>query len=112
VAAVDATGSVDFAGVPAGSYTLHVKGAKWLARDLQVTVPNGAPAAIDITLLAGDVNGDNVVDLNDFSELAAAFGSAVGDANWDANADLNCDGVVDLMDFGLLAANFGAQGDP
>jgi hypothetical protein len=111
-AGVDATGSVSIGGVAPGSYTVHVKGAKWLAKDVQVTVASGSSSAVDVTLLAGDVNGDNVVDLSDFSELAGAFGSDAGTANWDSNADLNCDGVVDVTDFSLLAANFGNQGDP
>jgi lysophospholipase L1-like esterase len=111
-ASIDATGAFAFTGVAPGAYTVHIKGAKWLQRDLQVVVQGTSAATASVTLLSGDVNNDNVVDLSDFSELAAAFGAASGDSNWDANADLNCDGLVDLTDFGLLAANFGLQGDP
>jgi hypothetical protein len=110
-AAIDASGAYVLTGVPAGSYTVKAKGAKWLQRDAKVTIASGSAASLSLLLPAGDVNGDNVVDLSDFSELATAFGSSAGESNWDPNADLNCDGVVDMTDFGLLAANFGQQGD-
>ena len=55
----------------------------------------GAPA------LLGDANQDGMVNLIDFSLLAAAFGTT------DANTDFNSDGYVNLADFSILAANFG-----
>ena len=67
---------------------------------------------ISATLLTGDINGDNMVDLRDFSLLAKAFNSTSASASWNPNADLNCDGIVDLQDFSLLAANFNKAGDP
>jgi kumamolisin len=109
---LSATGAYTLTGVPNGTYTIHVKGAKWLARNVAgVVVNNGAVSGVNATLLPGDINNDNVVDLNDFALLAQAFGSSSSSANWNANADLNCDGVVDLNDFSLLAEDFGLAGD-
>ena len=51
--------------------------------------------------LMGDANKDGMVNLIDFSMLAAAFGTT------NANADFNNDGYVNLADFSILAANFG-----
>jgi hypothetical protein len=53
----------------------------------------------------GDVNSDGTVDVFDFSDLAAGFGS-VGNAPF-ANGDVNGDGVVDVFDFSDLAGSFG-----
>jgi len=49
----------------------------------------------------GDANSDGVIDLADFSILAAVFGTA------DSRADFNDDGFVTLADFSILATNFG-----
>ncbi|MEM6749290.1 MAG: dockerin type I domain-containing protein [Planctomycetota bacterium] len=57
--------------------------------------------------LAGDANGDGVVDLLDFDVLAQNFGSSTG--NGAADGDFNADGVVDLLDFDVLAQNFGSS---
>ena len=99
-------------GVPAGAYTVGIKGAKWLQRDVAVDTSSGVAATCNATLLPGDLNGDNVVDLQDFGALAEAFGTEAGGPGWNWLADLNGDGVVDLGDFSLLASDFGLSGDP
>jgi alpha-tubulin suppressor-like RCC1 family protein len=98
--------------VPQGSYTVQIVGEKYLQQDIPVTVGADAVTGLTVTLLAGDLNGDNVVDIDDFSEFAAAFGSAIGEPDWNLTADLNGDGVIDLNDFALLAANYGRTGAP
>lgn len=54
-------------------------------------------------VLAGDTNGDGVVNLVDFNYLKNTFGSD------DPFADFNKDGRVDLSDFAILKENFGAS---
>jgi hypothetical protein len=54
---------------------------------------------------AGDVNGDGVTDVFDFSDLAANFGAGPGATR--EQGDLTGDGFVDVFDFGELAADFG-----
>jgi len=56
------------------------------------------PRAID-----GDASLDGVVDLDDFTRLAPAFGMI---STW-TSGDFNYDGVTDLDDFTTLALNFG-----
>lgn len=55
--------------------------------------------------LQGDVNKDGVVNLLDLARVGAAFGSSLGDLNYDADADLNKDGAVNLLDLVLIGAN-------
>lgn len=62
------------------------------------------------TLRGGDCNDDNVLNIADFSQLAAAFGSGAGDPGYDEGADINADGAVTIRDFGLLASNYGKAG--
>jgi len=84
----------------------------WLAKKNTWTVANTGDHNTDFSLTNGNVeNSDDVIDLGDFDRFAASFGSALGDANYDLNADLNGDDVVDLGDFDILAANFGSEGD-
>ncbi|MCA9243403.1 MAG: hypothetical protein KDA32_05575, partial [Phycisphaerales bacterium] len=55
--------------------------------------------------LAGDVNGDCMVDLADLAGLLSHFGLGP-DARID-DGDLNGDGMVDLSDLAALLAGFG-----
>jgi hypothetical protein len=107
-----ADGSYTITGLPTGQYNIGVKGAKWLRTTLTNVTVSGQISNLNPNLVAGDINGDNVIDISDFALLAAAFGSDPTTANWNTNADLNCDGVVDLLDFDIFAGNFGLTGDP
>jgi len=114
VVALDPNGAFSYyASLPAGVYDLSVKAAHWLRRTLPgQTVSDAGISGLALTLLDGDVNGDNSISLADFGLLRAAYGSTPASPNWNANADLNGDGTVGLADFGILRAHFGQQGDP
>ena len=104
-------GSYTLPSAPAGMLDLSLKPAHWLRRTVAVDTSFGSVQGVDIELRNGDIDGDNEVTLFDFGRLVAAFGSAPGDANWDASADLDGDGEVTLYDFGVLVRNFGEIGD-
>lgn len=57
--------------------------------------------------LAGDVNGDGVVDATDLGQVAASFNKRTGDSGFNANADLNSNGIVDIYDLVIVGLNFG-----
>jgi len=59
--------------------------------------------------ILGDVNGDGAVDKYDFSDFAAAYGSSVGNPNYNVQCDFDADGDVDKYDFGTFAGNYGAS---
>jgi len=71
----------------------------------------GAAYVFDVAACApdlpGDLDGDGDVDLTDLSLLLAAFGSCLGDPDFDPNADLDNTLCVDLTDLSILLANFG-----
>lgn len=62
-------------------------------------------------LYLGDIDGDNIIDLNDYSALSMAYGSCECDPNYLFAADLNRDGCVDIADYAILSLNFGRAGD-
>lgn len=57
-----------------------------------------------ITLLAGDMNGDNVVNILDLVTVAQHYQST------NTLADLNADGLVDILDLVLVAGNYEQEG--
>jgi alpha-tubulin suppressor-like RCC1 family protein len=107
-----ANGAFTVAGVPPGTYNIGILGPKWLRTTLTGVTVNANLTGVNASLLPGDLNGDNVVDIDDFTLLISAFGSDPTTGNWNINADLNGDGVVDIEDFSLLAADYGLTGDP
>jgi hypothetical protein len=106
-------GSFSFNTTLRGSYDVYVKSSHWLRKKLAGSISIGAAgvSGLSFGLVNGDVNGDNVVDIGDYSGLSGAFGSQPGDGTWNANADLNGDLSVDIGDFAILSANFGQAGD-
>jgi hypothetical protein len=61
---------------------------------------------------AGDVNGDNVIGIADFTVLRGSFGRSVGDPGYDGRADYSGNEAIDLPDFNAVRANFGMSGAP
>ena len=94
-----------------GVKTIIFKGDTWLGKAVTGVDLNVGQDNLDVTLVNGDCDGNNVVDLGDFDILAPAFGTTSGDAGFDPVADLNGDFNVDLGDFDILAAAFGMEGD-
>ncbi len=98
--------------VPNGNYDLAFKASHWLRKLVGNVQVNGANVTgVNVSLLNGDIDGDNEVTLFDFGKLVSAFGSAPGDSNWNPEADLDGDQEVTLFDFGILVRNFGQTGD-
>jgi len=76
-------------------------GWSWSPNFVSSAPDNLPPAAV--VEIAGDSNGDDVVDHLDYDNLMSQFGGAP-DAE---SADFNGDNVVDLEDFAILRGNFG-----
>jgi hypothetical protein len=97
--------------IPPNTYNLAIKGAKWLQRVVAIDATQDV-TGLSVTLLAGDVNNDNIVNAADLTLLSDAYQTTPNDAHWNPNADLNCDNIVNIMDLGLLADAYGNSGDP
>jgi hypothetical protein len=57
--------------------------------------------------IPGDAGGYGVVDAQDFYILERAWGSSIGQPNYDPRADFYNDGVVDALDFYILQYHWG-----
>ncbi len=85
---------------------------------LPLVYPKGHPwegKSIDLSFvitgrLPGDFNGDGSVDVIDLLTLVDAFGSVMGDSNYDPACDVNADGSIDVIDLLTMVDYFGKTG--
>lgn len=59
------------------------------------------------TPLAGDLNRDGAVNIDDLTLVTANFGQAASTPGVDQRADANADGVINIDDLTLVTTNFG-----
>lgn len=91
-------------------YTVWMKGQTWLGKSIY-GVNLMDPATVDLTLINGDVNGDNEIAASDLSILSAAFLATELDPNYERIADLDRDGEVGSSDLAILSQGFLQSGD-
>jgi hypothetical protein len=93
--------------VPAGRREVQVQMVGYLpyrALDIEVRADQVATMP-DIELLAGDINGDEVINLFDLVAVSSRYGAA-GPAYAE---DVNGDGQVNLFDLVLVGSNYGTS---
>ena len=101
-------GAFSFTDVPTGDYTVKFMAPYHLGVVLPAMMNGMAVDLGVVRLLAGDTNGDSVVDLTDAGLVGANFGVVVPPAPDSAN--FNGDGVVDIRDLALVGGNFEKTG--
>lgn len=77
-----------------------------LDRDLDGIIDQTDLDWVQRTILPGDVDADNDVDLTDLAIVSAAFDECVGSTNYNDIADIDQSGCVDLSDLAILFTNF------
>ncbi len=91
---------------PAGSYTVVASAPGFLKAQGSPTLSSGATTTLQsVTLLAGDIDGNDVIDQFDALTIGMNYNLADPDA-----ADLNDDGTINVLDLELLAANYRQSG--
>jgi len=91
---------------PAGTYTIVATASGFLSAQGSVTIGGGAASTMPtISLLAGDIDNNNVIDQFDAMTLGMSYNTATP-----ASADLNNDNVINVLDLELLARNYRATG--
>lgn len=106
-----ANGTFSFTASQNGTFDVTVKVSHWLkAKVSNVTISGSSATISTVSLINGDVNGDNKIDAADQAALTAAFRSKSTSANWNPNADLNGDGQVSASDQAILGKNFNQTG--
>jgi VCBS repeat-containing protein len=69
----------------------------------------GGVYSADFYRFFGDVNGDRFVNGADFAAFRTAFGTSLGDPNYNAAFDVDGDGFVNGTDFAAFRTNFGGN---
>ena len=91
---------------PAGPYTVFATASGYLSAQASITLTDGNTTTMPtISLLAGDIDNNNVIDQFDAMTIGMSYNSAAPTA-----ADLNNDGVINVLDLELLAANYRETG--
>ena len=110
-AMVSPDGTFYIPNVDIGSFDVVIKVDGFLAVQSENFEVSEGPNFIPLPeMTAGDINGDNAIHILDVSLMNAAFGSSIGDDNYNELADSNCDGSVNIQDVSAINAGFGQSG--
>jgi hypothetical protein len=91
---------------PAGTYTAVATASGFLSAEGTATLTTDATTTQStVTLLAGDIDGNAVIDQFDAMTIGMSYNGTDP-----AAADLNNDGVINVLDLELLAANYRLTG--
>ena len=91
---------------PAGAYTAVASAEGFLKAQGSVTLTQGGSSSLSpISLVAGDIDGNNVIDQYDAMTIGMNYNHASPTA-----ADLNNDGTINVLDLELLAKHYRASG--
>jgi hypothetical protein len=103
---IDSTGKASFTltNLAVGNYDFRIKVPEYLSKKISNIALTNSVQLNFSSLLAGDLNNDNIVNSLDFAILSGKWLTA------DPTADINKDGIVNSLDFSLLSANWLVQG--
>jgi hypothetical protein len=91
---------------PAGTYTVFATASGFLSAQGSATLTAGSTTTMpSITLPAGDIDNNNVIDQFDAMTIGMSYNTAEPTA-----ADLNNDGIINVLDLELLAKNYRETG--
>ncbi|HEY5728769.1 MAG TPA: carboxypeptidase regulatory-like domain-containing protein [Anaerolineales bacterium] len=104
-AAADVDGNFSLT-VPAGTYTVVATASGFLGAEGSATLTANETSTMPaVTLLAGDIDGNDVIDQFDAMTIGMSYNGTDP-----AAADLNNDGIINVLDLELLAANYRLTG--
>lgn len=105
--------------VPQGTYIPKLAITKYLKKDTDIIITTGGNKNITTTLIVGDTNGDNSIDILDYNTIVNCFSEKANAASCSGRgtnglsvkdlADLNDDGMVDGIDYNLFIRSLGIQ---
>jgi len=91
---------------PAGTYSARATASGFLTAQGSIAIGAGSNSSLPtITLLAGDIDGNNVIDQFDALTIGMSYNT-----NTPAAADLNNDNTINVLDLELLAKNYRETG--
>lgn len=99
------------ASLPSGTYKLRLKPEGYISHSQLFMLSASGPSFIRPQNKNGDINNDNEIGPADFALFSPAFGSMLGDPEYNVAADLDRNSEVGPRDFTILSRNFGLEGD-
>lgn len=63
----------------------------------------------DARRILGDTNGDCNVGILDLATVGKAYGSVLGNGNWNPDADVNSDGRISIVDLATVGKHYGEK---
>jgi minor extracellular serine protease Vpr len=91
---------------PAGTYTVSSTASGFLSAQGPATLVGGSTTTQPVvSLLAGDIDNNNVIDQFDAMTIGMGYNTSTP-----AAADLNNDGTINVLDLELLAQNYRKTG--
>ena len=115
-ATLDQNGSYSLRDIPPDTYTVSIKGGRWLRKNITVDARTGNVTNANAVLFAGDANNDNAVDVADLILIINHYNqqknTPANNSNYLEAADFDCDDVNDVNDLLLVIGNYNKQGNP
>ena len=101
----NADGTFSLTGAP-GSYTAVASAPGYLKAQAAISITSGNTTTLPtISLLAGDIDGNGVIDQFDALTVGINYNGTVP-----AEADLSNDGVINVLDLEIMAVNYRQSG--
>ena len=104
-------GSYTLQNVEAGQYDIAFKASHWLRKVVPSMSVTSNISGVNVSLINGDCDGNNKVDMADYNVLSAAWSTWVGHIRYNPAADLDNDGTVGFGDLNILKKNLNKSGD-
>lgn len=98
-------GSILFEGLNPGDYTVKCGHPGYVKYIQTVTLNPGQMLNIEGELLAGDVNGDDAVDLQDLDLIFSLLNTTEESDEWEYKMDYNGDDIIDIHDMVISSRN-------
>lgn len=104
--------TITFTATPGGNSVLQLLDIQLLNPASEAIENQAINGFFECIPVWGDTNGDHIVDVFDLFALGKAYGSTLGEPNWNPTCDLNDDGMVDWPDLFVFNQNYGKTWDP
>jgi hypothetical protein len=108
--ALDKDGRFSLFNTVPGTFTVRVRGRHWMTESPGRYDMSGEVDLSPVSLINGDVDGDNIVSIVDYIALSAAYETTESSVNWNPDADLDGDGEVSILDYIILSTNYDREG--
>ena len=99
------SGIYQFSAIASANYKIKVIKSGYLAEIISETFSGVSKSAADISLIAGDTDGNNKIDVVDYAKLILNYKSTSA-----VSSDFNSDGIVNMTDLTMIISNFGKLG--